>query len=98
MELDTVQILLGIAATALVTFLGWLVRKIFSVQAKATQDCGEMENKIAVLEASCSERAKAREAARKELMDAINTHNGNVMTRLTSIEEYLRNGRASRGS
>jgi hypothetical protein len=82
MDSDIIQFILQWAILPLTLLVVWVIQQIFSLKSKTD-----------IMQTEHNERAESRQIARKELMDAIHTHNKNVMVRLTSIEEYLRDGR-----
>jgi len=91
---ESVEFILRWAIVPMVLVMSWLILKFLRSDKQCGERMAEIESKAAVMKAECAAGIDNRKAERRELMDAINTHNTNVMTRLTSIEEYLRNGRA----
>lgn len=97
MESDTVEFILRWAILPLVLVMTWGILKFFRHERHCGERMAEIESKAAVMAAECDAGIENRKTERRELMDAINTHNTNVMNRLTSIEEYLRkNGHGSK--
>ena len=79
MESANIEFILRWAILPIVIIVIWTIKRLLRVETKAE-----------VLEVVTQQQ----EQQRKETLDVITTQNTNVMTRLTSIEEYLRNGRA----
>ena len=79
MESANIEFILRWAILPIVIIVMWSIKRLLRVETKAE-----------VLEVVTQQQ----EQQRKETLDVITTQNTNVMTRLTSIEEYLRNGRA----
>ena len=81
MESANIEFILRWAILPIVIIVMWSIKRLLRVETKAE-----------VLEVVTQQQ----EQQRKETLDVITTQNTNVMTRLTSIEEYLRNGRGSK--
>ena len=82
MDSVSIRFILEWAILPLSLLVVWMIRKVFF-----------LDRQLSVLEGECKTRISMEETSRSELMDAINSHNSNIMTRLTSIEEHLRNGK-----
>jgi len=81
MESANLEFILRWAILPIVIMVMWSIKRLLRVETKAE-----------VLEVVTQQQ----EQQRKETLEVITTQNTNVMNRLTSIEEYLRNGRGSK--
>lgn len=82
MDSSSIQFILEWAIAPIAVVVIWMIRKLLLI-----------DSSVEVLKAEVATRAAHHAKEHKETLDTISAHNSNVMTRLTSIEEHLRNGK-----